>query len=305
MLDYNALAVFVRVAEAQSFTGAARLLDMPTSTVSRKVSELEKSLQCRLLERSTRSLRLTGVGAEVFQHARAGLDVMENAARRIVDRETKLSGLLRLAAPPSLSECLLAPVLGAFQQLHPDVEISSMVTERRIEFISEGIDVALWVDPGDRKRVVETPIVTYRHLLLASAAYVAEHGEPSTPVELDQHRTIAFAGWPADYQWTATDGRVQRNIRFEPKLVINDYAGILSIARAGHGIVEAPQLCCLEDLENGTLVEVMRPWRLLPVTLSAVRLRRPYPSRLVESFTAFLLEQARQLFPSLAVDPRS
>lgn len=305
MLDYNALAVFIRVAEAQSFTRAARVLDMPTSTVSRKVSELEKSLQCRLLERSTRRLRLTDAGSEIFRHARAGLDTMESAARRLSERKTKLGGLLRLAAPPSLSECLLAPVIGGFQSLHPDVEISCLVTERRIDFISDGIDVALRVDPEDRRRVVETPIVSYRHLLLASPAYLEEHGEPGRPAELKRHRSIAFAGWPVDHLWTATDGRIKRNVRFEPKLAINDYAGILAVARAGHGIAEAPLLCCLEDLQDGVLVEVMRDWRLLPVTLRAVRLRRPYPSRLVEAFTASLVEQVRQLFPSLAVGPRT
>lgn len=303
MIDFNALAVFVRVAEARSFTGAARLLDMPTSTVSRKVSELEKSLQCRLLERSTRSLRLTGAGAEIFHRARAGLDEMESAARRLTDQETRLGGLLRLAAPPSLSECLLAPVVCELQSQHPDVELSCLVTERRIDFISDGVDVALRVDPGDRRRVVETPLVSYRHLLLASPAYVETHGSPSSPEQLARHRTIAFADWPAGNLWTATDGRAKRNVKLEPKLAINDYAGILAVARAGHGIAEAPQLCCQDDLESGALVEVMLPWRLLPVTLSAVRLRRPYPSRLVETFIDLLASEARRLFPSLAVRP--
>ncbi|MEM9555695.1 MAG: LysR substrate-binding domain-containing protein [Acidobacteriota bacterium] len=303
MLDYNALAVFIRVVEAQSFTGAARALDMPTSTVSRKVSELEKSLQCRLLERSTRRLRLTDAGSEIFHQAREGLETIESGVRRLSERETRFGGLLRLAAPPSLSECLLAPVIEKFQRQHPDVEISCLVTERRIDFIADGVDIALRIDPDDRRRFVETPIVSYRHLLLASPAYLEEHGEPSGPAELEHHRTIAFAGWPVSNLWTATDGRIKRNVRLEPKVAINDYAGILAIARAGHGIAEAPVLCCLDDLQTGALVEVMRPWRLLPVTLLAVRLRRPYPSRLVEAFTTSLVEQARQLFPTLAVSP--
>ncbi len=300
MIDFNALAIFVRVAEAQSFTAAARRLDMPISTVSRRVSELEKVLEVRLLERSTRRLRLTEVGAELFEAAQGGLEAMEGALRaQLDDHGDGLRGMLRLSAPPSLSDTLLAPALVDFQRLHPEVRISCSITDRRPDFIADGLDLAIRIDPSDRRRNIQKPLLTYRHILVASPAYLAAAGPLSEPADLAHHRILAFAGWPEDNVWMATDGRVKRYIRLEPILALNDYAGVVAAARSGHGVAEAPPFSCLEDLKTGALVEVLRPWRLEAVTMSTVQPRKPFPSRLAEAMCAFLADSLSRRFPEL------
>src|SRR3954447_14135459 len=130
MTDLNALAIFAKVVEANSFSEAARRLKMPISTVSRRIADLEDQLGIRLLERSTRSLRLTDVGSEVFEHAQRGAELSEAVDNIALNHLSKVSGTLRLSSPPSISDSLLAPLVGAFQASHPDVRVQILVTER-------------------------------------------------------------------------------------------------------------------------------------------------------------------------------
>src|SRR5215469_3730504 len=135
MTDLNSLMIFAKVVEANSFSEAARLLKMPTSTVSRRIAELEDQLGVRLLERSTRSLRLTDVGSEVFEHARRSAELGEAVENIASNHQATVTGLLRLSAPPSISDSLLAPLVGAFQTSHPDVRVQILITERMVDHI--------------------------------------------------------------------------------------------------------------------------------------------------------------------------
>src|SRR5580704_14543536 len=140
MTDLNSLMVFAKVVEANSFSGGARSLKMPTSTVSRRVAELERQLGVRLLERSTRKLRLTDVGLEVLEHARRSAELREAVDGIASNHLSRISGTLRIAAPPSISDSLLAPIVGAFQATHPDVRVQIFITERIVDQIAEGVD---------------------------------------------------------------------------------------------------------------------------------------------------------------------
>src|SRR5579863_2205074 len=128
-MDLNSLSIFAKVVEVNSFSKAGRHLKMPVSTVSRRVAELEDQLGVRLLERSTRSLRLTAVGSELLQHARRSTELSEAVDNAASNHLSKVSGLVRLAAPPSISDSLLAPMVNAFQASHPDVRVQIMITE--------------------------------------------------------------------------------------------------------------------------------------------------------------------------------
>ena len=137
MTDLNSLVVFAHVVEANSFSGAARILKMPTSTVSRRIAELEDQLGMRLIERSTRRLRLTDAGSEVLEHARRMVelnDAVDNAASNLLSH---ISGTLRLASPPSISDTLLAPIVGAFQEAYPEVRVHIFITDRIVDHVAE------------------------------------------------------------------------------------------------------------------------------------------------------------------------
>src|SRR5882672_2323209 len=162
MTDLNSLVIFAQVVEANSFSEAARRLKMPTSTVSRRVAELEDQLGVRLLERSTRSLRLTDVGTEVLEHAQRGAEVSEAVSNIASNHLSKVSGTLRIAAPPSISDSLLAPLVGAFQASYPNVRVQVFITDRIVDQIAEGVDLVFMV--GEQLKdsaLVARRILTY------------------------------------------------------------------------------------------------------------------------------------------------
>ncbi len=130
MADLNSLAIFAKVVEAKGFSKAARHLKIPLSTVSRRVAELEDQLKVRLLERSTRNLRLTDIGAEVFEHAQRSAELSEAVDNLVSNQLSTVAGVLRLSAPLSISDTLLAPLLGAFQASYPNVRVEVLVTNR-------------------------------------------------------------------------------------------------------------------------------------------------------------------------------
>jgi DNA-binding transcriptional LysR family regulator len=148
MIDLNSLAIFATVADANSFSEAARRLKMPVSTVSRRIAELEDQLGVRLLERSTRNLRLTDVGSEVLEQARRSVEVSKAIDNVVSNRLSNISGLLRLSAPPSISDTMLQPMVGAFHASYPDVRVEIFVTDRYVDHIAEGIDLVFRIGAG-------------------------------------------------------------------------------------------------------------------------------------------------------------
>ena len=166
---------------------------MPTATVSRRIADLEEQLGVRLLERSTRRLRLTDIGSEVLVHARRGAELRDAVDNIASDHQSNVSGLLRLSAPPSISDSLIAPLVGTFQAAHPNVRVQVYVSERFVDHIAEGVDLAFRVGAIKDASLVARIILTYRHLLLASPAYLETCKPPATPQDLLGHRLLAFS----------------------------------------------------------------------------------------------------------------
>ena len=142
MSDFNSLMIFAAVVKAKSFSEAARRLKMPLASVSRRVADLEAELGVRLLERSTRSMRLTEVGAEVLEYADRSLEISEAVDSIVSNHKATVSGVLRLSAPPNVSESLLTPLLCAFHASHPNVRVQALITERYVDHIADGVDLA-------------------------------------------------------------------------------------------------------------------------------------------------------------------
>ena len=274
MPDLNALIVFAKVVETRSFSEAARRLGMPVSTVSRRVAELEDQLGIRLLERSTRHLRLTDVGAEVFEQAQRCADLNEAVEGIVSNQMSDVAGLLRLSAPPSISDTLLAPLIGAFQAAHPNVRVQVLVTDRFVDHIAEGVDLVFRLGALKDSTLVARKILTYRHQLVASPAYFAQRKPPKTPQDLLDHRLLAFAHWQPEDSWTFTlaGGGRREKLAFRPFLSMNDYTGLAAALVAGVGIGDLPPVVQPDLLRDGRLIEVMPEWRFRTLDLSVVHL---------------------------------
>jgi DNA-binding transcriptional LysR family regulator len=298
--DLNSLLIFAQVVESNSFSQAALRLHVPISTVSRRVSDLEKQLGVRLIERSTRRLRLTNVGSEVFEHAQRTSDISKAVINIASNHISRVSGTLRVSAPSTVFESVLAPVMCRFQELYPDVRVQVFVTERVMNQIDEGIDLAFRVGPLENSSLVVRHLVCYRHQLVASPAYLKEHGALRHPKDLVQHRLLAFAFGAPQNTWNfARSGDLTECIVFQAHLSINDYSELASLLAAGAGIGELPPIVQPELLRDGRLVEVLPRWRLQPVDLSIVHLGSRYISRFVRLFKELAIEMVPKLFPAL------
>jgi DNA-binding transcriptional LysR family regulator len=302
MTDLNSLLIFATVADANSFSEAARRLKMPISTVSRRIAELEDQLGVRLLERSTRNLRLTDVGAEVLEHARRSVEISEALDNVVSNRLSNISGLLRLSAPPSISDTMLEPLVRAFQAAYPDVRVQIFVTDRYVDHIIEGIDLVFRIGPGAERNssLVAKKIMTYRHRLLASPAYLQKAKPPETPQDLLAHRLLAFAYAKPENSWTFhhVNGKDRETLSIHPHLSMNDFTGLASALVAGGGIGDLPPVVKPELVRDGRLVEVMPNWRFRTFDLLMVHLGNRHVTRTLRVFKEF----AGQMIPTLFSD---
>ena len=298
-MDLNALLIFAKVVEATSFSEAARRLAMPVSTVSRKVAELEDQLGVRLLERSTRQLRLTDIGAEVLEQAKRSVEVSEAVDGVVSNQLTEVKGTLRLSAPPSISDSLVAPIAIAFQVEYPEVRIHVLVTERLVDHIAEGIDLAFRVGALSDSTLVSRKLLHYRHQLLASEKYLDRNKAPKKPQDLLQHQLLAFSFWNPQNSWIFTRGDARETVNFLPRLAINDYAGLATALVAGSGIGELPPIVAPHLLQSGKLVEVMPSWRFPAVDISILHLGNRHIARPVRLFKEFAVQMAPRLFEGL------
>lgn len=303
MLDLNALALFAKVAEAGSFSEAARRLKRPVSTVSRRIADLEDALGVQLLERSTRKLRLTVLGTELLEEARRTVDVGESVEGIISDQFASVSGKLRIAAPPNLSDSLLGPTVVSFQEEHPDIRIEIMVTERYVDPIAEQVDLAFHVGPLEDAGMVSRRILQFRHQLVASPAYLARVDPPRQPRDLLDHRILAFSHFRPDYEWSFrhVNGRDRDTISFRPALGVNDFTGVTTALLSGVGIGDLSPIVQPTLMREGRLVEVMPDWHFPLFDLSLIHLGHRHLPRSVRAFKDFAADMAQRLFPALPI----
>ncbi len=292
--DLNAIALFVRVIEYKSFTETSRQLGVPISTISRKVSELEKSLGMRLIERSTRKLRLTEIGQEYFQHCRRGLEELNAGELVINNKQTEVAGTLRLSIPPNIANILVTPLICGYQQKYPKTKIKVLVTEREVDLIEDGVDIALRVGELEDSTLIARRLLSYRHLLVATPQYLKQHDKLHHPDELTYHRLLTFDGWQGQTLWEFFNKKKNCKIIVESALSINEMSGLQYAAENHQGIANLPAILCAQTLKKGTLVEVMPNWQFAPTILSAIYPSNRNTSRLVKLFTEYCVEHIKK-----------
>jgi DNA-binding transcriptional LysR family regulator len=301
MTDLNSLALFAKVVEAGSFSEAARRLKMSISTVSRRIAELEDQLGVRLLERSTRNLRLTELGAEVLEHAVRSVELNEAVESVVSNRLSDVSGTLKLSAPPSVSDTLLTPLVTAFQASYPKVRVQVLVTERLVDLIAEGVDLAFRLGALKDSSLVARRVLTYRHQLVASPSYLKGCKPPTGPQDLLDHRLLTFSHWKPENSWTFIhkNGVDKETLTFQPHFSMNDYTGLAPALAAGAGIGELPPVVQPGLIREGRLVEVIPDWRFRTYDLSLVQVGNRHITKPCRLFKDLAVQMAPSLFPVL------
>ncbi len=270
-LDLNDILVFAKVVQAGSFVAAARELEMPKSTVSRRVSALEARLEARLLQRTTRTLSLTDVGRTYYQYALRIAGEVDEAELAVTRKQSTPQGLLRLTIPFSLS--FLAPMLTAFMQRYPDVQLDVVATDRVVDLVDEGFDVALRAGTLRDSSLVARHLGTLKRVLVASPAFLKRYGTPAQPEDLVRCPTLAFGAGAQRTAWELTRGGKRVTIEVTPRLIANDFEILDAAVRQGLGLALVPLFRCRGDLLTRTLCRVLGEWSTHEPPLTAV-----YPS---------------------------
>ena len=187
-------------------------------------------------------------------------------------------------------------MIEAFQVEYPKVIVQCLVTDRRVDHISDGVDLSLRVGELRDSSLVARRLLRYRAVLVASPGYLARAGVPKHPSELPLHGFVAFSQWDTTLRWDLEKGEETEKVEIEPQIAINDYAGILRAVIDGHGISEIPSIVCGMALKDGRLVEVMPDWQFAPTTIAAIYPSNRNLSRVVRLFRDFCVER----FPSMA-----
>lgn len=256
---------FVTVVNLGTLQKAADRLGVSSATISRRLTELETELGVRLVERTTRSLRVTDLGRAFHDRCTRGLDAIAEAGDLVASNETRVAGRVRLSAPPNLGPLLL-DALASVHRAHPEVHVVLMETERLLDPLNDDIDVFVRAGAVSEDRLVARLLGKYPHVLVASADYVAAVGAPARPEDLASHRIIAFERrrrlQGIDLYPTRGGAPVRVDIR--PSLSSNDYVTISHAVRSGMGITELPAILCEQ---RAGLVRILPEWTLGDTTL--------------------------------------
>lgn len=257
-ISLDAIAVFARVAETQSFRRAAETLGVPRSTVSRRIAELEKQLGTRLLRRTTRSVQLTDEGAAYLRACEPALGALDEAARSIQKGVVEAGGRLRVTAPVSFGERSLGPIIHHFIQTNARMELEILLADRQVDLLQEGFDVGFRSGVGDTSLVAkELGRGTLR--CVATRAYLAEHGTPKRPSDLaDQgHECILYPPLAPHNRWRFRAGSRTVHVAVHGRVVANSLPLCLDLACRGLGIARVPYPLVADELAKGTVIELL------------------------------------------------
>jgi DNA-binding transcriptional LysR family regulator len=261
MRDLNDLQFFTAVVLHQGFSAAARALSLPKSRVSRRVALLEERLGVRLLDRTTRGLGLTQVGQQVFEHARAAVIEAEAAEEAALRMQSEPRGLVRLSCPLGLQGAIAGPLPG-FLAAHPQLRVRCIATNRPVDLIHEGVDVAIRVRErldSDADLQVKR-IGVSRRILVASPDLLATAGVPKSPADLT-NIPVLYQEEQSGGSWrlTAENGDTS-SVSVEPRLASGSFDILIAAAREGAGVTLLPATYCREALATGALVRVLPEW---------------------------------------------
>jgi DNA-binding transcriptional LysR family regulator len=259
MLSLDDIAVFVRVIETGSFSAAARRLGMPKATVSAKVARLEKRLGLTLIQRTTRKLRLTEAGEHYFRHSAEAIREVEMAEAALQATSGKPSGVLKVTAPVDLGHTLLPRIVHAYAAKYPDVAIELLVTNRVVDLVGEGIDLAI----RPSQALKDSSLIAQRFFemgsnLWASPGYLQRLGTPTHPRDLKKAR---FVGFSARSAIMLTNGKSDMEISIAGPIRVDDFETIEALLLLGEGIAWLPDFLAEEAARAGKLVPVLPHWR--------------------------------------------
>ncbi|MEP9266964.1 LysR family transcriptional regulator [Enterobacter asburiae] len=294
MQDLNDFVWFVKVVDYGGFAAAGRALDLPKSRLSRRIAQLEERLGVRLIHRTTRQFTVTEVGQTFYQHCKAMMVEAEAAEEAVAALQAEPRGVVRITCPITLLHVHVGPMLARFMARYPGINLQLEATNRRVDLVGEGVDIAIRVRPRpfDDSDLVLRVLADRGHCLVAGPALIQRLGEPVVPSELSAWPGLSMNEGKHIHKWALSGpGGAKAEIHYHPRLITTDMLALREAAMAGIGVVQLPILMVKDQLASGELVRVLNAWEPRREVIHAV-----YPSRRgllpsVRSLVDFLTEE--------------
>lgn len=290
---FREMQVFVAVVDSGSFVKAADTLRMSKAAVSRHVTDLEARLGVRLLQRTTRRLSLTQEGQTFHGRCNALLADVREAEAEITSRRGRATGLLRVNVPVSYGLLHLAALWPAFMSRHPQVELDITLSDRLVDLVEEGYDLAVRIAHLPSSSLISRKLSTTRMVLCASPSYIAKQGSPGRLSELARHRVLAYTLLSTGDEWRFTGPEGAASVMVKPRLRSNSGDTCRAAAVAGQGIILQPEFLVHRELQDGSLAEILPQYRGTELGVYAVYPSRRHVSPKVRVLIDYLAEALR------------
>lgn len=289
----DCMTVLLAVVDAGSFSAASRRLPMPLATVSRKISELEGYLKTRLIHRSTRQLALTEAGHAYVAACRRVMDELDEAERAATGEYAAPRGELVVTAPVVFGRLHVVQVVSDFLALYPDITVRLTLGDRVVHLLEEHVDIAVRIGALPDSALVASKAGATRRVVCASPAYLASHGVPIHPSELEHHRCITFAGLTSATSWTFVEAGSPLPVAVRTRLTVNTAEAAIGAALSGLGLTCVLSYQVAEEVSRGTLKIVLEEFEAEPWPISLVHAgQRPLPMKL-RAFLDFVTPRLR------------
>lgn len=290
-MNLNDLSLFIRVVETGSFTAAADSLNVQKSTISRRIAQLEDTLGIRLIQRTTRKLKLTPEGEELFNRAQPLVDDLEAVQDDISASKTELRGRLRLTMPTEIGVFMMNEVITSFMQTYPKLEVDVELSTRTVDLIEEGVDLALRLGPLPNSSLIARHIAGLHRGLFATPGYLEQHGMPKIPDDLAHHQCISLLK-PFDHL-RFTNWNDNEPVTMGGRLRTNSMSFVREMILQGMGIGRLPEVFCGELVKTGRIVRVLDEFTLDPLEINALYASRRNLNPRVRAFLDHMSERLR------------
>lgn len=288
-MNLDGLDVFVKVIQSGSFSGAARLLNMPVTTVSGKIANLEKRLGVTLIHRTTRKLNLTQSGEIFFKRCVRALDEVQAAENELANNKAEPEDLLRITAPVDVGHTLLVPIVRSYLKAYPKTQIETILTSRVVDLVSEGVDLAIRVGKLKDSNLIARKYIDTQANMWASSAYIKRMGLPRHPRDLKDHDFVRFSHLSSS--WKLSNGKENIEVPSSASRIITDDIEMVKIfILAGDGIGMMPGFMCKPDEESGKIVRILPNWTWGSLTLSFVYPPQRFVSPKIKTFIDWALK---------------
>lgn len=286
----TSMNVFVRVAKAGSFAGAARDLSISRAMATKHIMSLESSLDTRLFNRTTRNLSLTEIGFSYLERCQQVLHDVEEMEAAVTHLQSEPRGLLKVSAPPVIGATHIAPALAEFLKKHEDLSVEIILRGGDVDLVDEGVDIAIYLGKLKDTSLVARKLASSGLVVCGSPAYFEEHGIPQEPDDLLEHSCLVnWAIAPRD-RWMFKGVLGEREVRVTGRLQANVADPIRMAADDGLGLIMLPKYIVGRDIEKGKLQVVLEQYSIAPLEIYAVYPHRKYLSAKVRDFLEFLQE---------------